>query len=86
MSRNNTVDVLVFFSINNPIIRRRKKLLAVFTKIFSAHRAAHLVIPLKCMEKTHYYILMLRRKFLSGLRPCERRNQVFSGSLTTRYD
>ena len=86
MSRNNNVDVLVLFLINNPISRRRKKLLAVFTKIFSAHRAAHLVIPLKCMEKTHYYILMLRRKFLSGLRPCERRNQVFSGSLTRRYD
>ena len=86
MSRNNTVDVLVFFLINNPIIQRRKKLFAVFTKKFGAHRAAHLVIPLQCMEKTHYYILMLRRKFLSGLRPCERRNQVFSGSLTMRYD
>ena len=59
----------------------------LYLQRYLAHIELHkLVIPLKCMEKTHYYILMLRRKFLSGLRPCERRNQVFSGSLTRRYD
>ena len=55
ISRNNNAEVLVLFLINNPIIWRRKKLFAVFTKIFSAHRAAHLVFPVQWMEKTHSF-------------------------------
>ena len=45
------MDVLVFFPINNLIIRRRKKLLAVFTKIFSAHRAAQISYSLEVHGK-----------------------------------